>query len=260
MVYIMMKTERLKLIEEMLIKQGTVEVANLCRIFGVAEMTIRRDLSELVNREIAVRSHGGATLAVHGVYSESPYELRIKHHLKEKEAIARLALPYVVDGEKIFFDSSTTAHCLARLINNEQNFLVVTDTLPTALELNSRSNVKVVTLGGELKKSTCSNIGMFAEQMLQSMHFNPAFIGLSRISEDGLLSTTSTSELSIKRTVIEHSQKVVVLVDSSKLLDHDFLEIGNLSQVSTLITDSNMPTSFLSFARKLGVEVLVAEV
>ena len=53
----MLKDERLKEIETMLQTNGKVEVGNLCRIFNVTEMTIRRDLNDLVARNLAVRSH-----------------------------------------------------------------------------------------------------------------------------------------------------------------------------------------------------------
>lgn len=43
----MLKDERLKEIETMLQTNGKVEVGNLCRIFNVTEMTIRRDLNDL---------------------------------------------------------------------------------------------------------------------------------------------------------------------------------------------------------------------
>ena len=50
----MLKDERLKEIETMLQTNGKVEVGNLCRIFNVTEMTIRRDLNDLVARNLAV--------------------------------------------------------------------------------------------------------------------------------------------------------------------------------------------------------------
>lgn len=255
----MLKDERLQQIREMLQQYGRVEVSSLCRIFNVAEMTIRRDLNELVDQKLAVRSHGGAILPPENILNERPYELRITHNLTEKEAIAKMALPLIQDGHKVFFDSSTTVYYLARLITNSQNFLVVTDTISTALELNSRTNIKVVCLGGELKKTTCSCAGLFAEQMLKSMYFNIAFLGLPNISPTGILSTSSMAELSIKRTVMEHSTSTVVLADSSKLGSPDFLQLGHLSEIDTLITDSNIPQSFVDYCITLGVKVIIAK-
>ena len=77
------------------------------------------------------------------------------------------------------------------------------------MELNARTSLRVVCLGGELKKTTGSCTGTFAEQMLKSMYFNTVFIGLPRISKTGVLSTSSMSELSIKRAAIDHASQVI---------------------------------------------------
>lgn len=244
----------------MLKTNGRVEVSQLARLFKVTEMTIRRDLDDLMQRNIAVRAHGGAMLPPDNVLSERPYEMRIMVNRMEKEAIAEEALKLLQDGDRVFFDSSTTVFCLAQLISNTQNLLVVTDTLSTANELKSRSHVKVVCLGGELQKETGSCTGPFAEQMIQAMHFNTAFIGLPKISMTGVLSTSSISELRIKQTAIERAEKVVVLIDSSKIGNPEFLEVGHLSQVDTLITDAKIDPKFVTYCKSLNVNVIIANV
>lgn len=256
-----LKDERLQQITDMLKTNGKVEVSNLCRLFNVTEMTIRRDLGELADKKVAIRSHGGAILTPDNILSESPYEIRITHKLKEKQAIAKEALPFIKDGDRVFFDSSTTVYCLARLVNNAQKFLAVTDTLSTALELNARTDLKVVCLGGELKKTTGSCTGIFAENMLDTMHLNTAFIGLPNISPQGILSTSSTSELAIKRIILSHTDRVIVLADSSKLGPADFLSIGHLSEVSVLISDTGLPRDFVDYCNGLkNVQLLLVPV
>ncbi len=256
----MLREERLQQITQMLRLYGKVEVGTLCRAFGVTEMTIRRDLAVLVEQDLAVRSHGGAFLPPTSIFNENPYELRITHNLPEKRAIAREALKLLEDGQRIFFDASTTVLCLARLITNAHNLLVVTDTISTALELNSRHTIKIMCLGGELRKNTGACHGVFAENMLNAMHFNIAFIGVPRISPNGVLTTSSTPELSIKRLAMKNADKVVLMVDHSKLGSPDFLVQGSLEDIDALITDDKMPEAFLNTVRDAGVEVIVAKV
>lgn len=256
----MLREERLREIEAILRKTGMVEVSKLSKIFNVTEMTIRRDLDDLVQRKIAIRSHGGAILPPDNILTERPYEMRIKINRAEKEAIAKEAVKLIQSGDRVFFDSSTTVFCLAQMIANTQNLLVVTDTLITATELNSRTNVKVICLGGEVQKETGSCAGPFAENMIRSMNFNYAFIGVPRISMNGILSTSSISELNIKKAAMERARKVVVLVDSSKLGEPEFLEVGHLSQIDTLITDSKIPPEFVDYCKSCNVQVIVAKV
>ena len=58
----MYKNNRLKQIQSFLELHGSVDISALSRELGVSEMTIRRDLSILVSRGTAVRTHGGAIL------------------------------------------------------------------------------------------------------------------------------------------------------------------------------------------------------
>ncbi|MDO4277903.1 MAG: DeoR/GlpR family DNA-binding transcription regulator [Lachnoclostridium edouardi] len=256
----MLKSERLLQIQAMLNKYGKVEVSNLCRIFNVTEMTIRRDLNQLEKQNLAIRSHGGAIALRDNADPQRLHYMEISSHMAEKEAIAAAAMPLIPNGSRLFFDSSTTVYCLARCLANTQNLLVVTDTLTTALELNSRTNIHVMCLGGELQKNTNSCSGIFAENMLHSMRFDYAFIGLYGISADGYLSTPSTSEFSLKRTVIEHSAHTVVLIDSSKLVAPNFLQLGHISEIDTIVTDSNAPQSFIDNCKQHDTNLIIANV
>lgn len=98
----MLKSERLLQIQAMLNKYGKVEVSNLCRIFNVTEMTIRRDLNELEKQNLAIRSHGGAVAVRENADPQRPYYMRISSHMAEKEAIAAAAMPLIPNGARLF--------------------------------------------------------------------------------------------------------------------------------------------------------------
>lgn len=63
---------------------GSVRVADLAREFGVAELTIRRDIGALADRGLLTRVHGGATLrsrldttVAHGARGSDPPRFRV---------------------------------------------------------------------------------------------------------------------------------------------------------------------------------------
>lgn len=142
-------------------------------------------------------------------------------------------------------------------MTNEHSLLVVTDTISTALELNTRSNVKVLCIGGELRKTTNSCHGYFAEQMLGDLHFDLAFFSVPRVTPDGRLCTPSAAELPIKKMAMERANKVVLMVDSSKLGPPDLLTQATLDDIDILFTDEGMDPAFLATCGKMGVEVHV---
>lgn len=256
----MLRAERLLEIEAILGNQGKVEVTTLCRLLSVTEMTIRRDLDDLERRGIAIRTHGGAMVPNEQILTERPYEARILRNPKEKEAIAKSALSLIKDGDRVFFDSSTTVFCLAKQLPNFKKLAVVTDTLETAIEVNNRSNIQVLCLGGELRKNTGSCVGSFTERMLDELHFTICFIGLPKVTMEGILSTSSVGQQQIKRRVIAQSEKVVLMVDGSKLGQAEFFEIEKLSKVDVLITDESMDREFLDFCTAQGIETIIAPI
>lgn len=255
----MLKEERLQQITQMLRQYGKVEVNHLSRVFGVTEITIRRDLNALEEKGVALRSHGGAFLNDKLIFTEQPYQLRAVHNRQEKEALAQAALPMLTNGQKVFFDSSTTVLALAQLTTNDHNLLVVTDTISTAMELNARSGIKVLCIGGELRKTTCSCHGYFAEQMLEGLHFDIAFFSVPRVTANGLLSTPSAAELPIKKMAMARADKVVLMVDHSKLGLPELLTQSTVKEIDILITDPLMPAPFLESCRKAGVQIIIAD-
>jgi DeoR/GlpR family transcriptional regulator of sugar metabolism len=255
----MLKSERLKIIEDTIARSGRVEVAQLSRLLSVSEMTIRRDLSELARQKRVIRSHGGALLFPDTGLTESPYELRLSTNIAKKQLIAHAALSLIEQGSRVFFDCSTTTYCLSKIITNEHNILAVTDTLFTAMELNAKPNVRVIALGGEVSKTTNSCVGGIAESLLDTMYFNTAFIGVPSISEDGILSVSSVKDMEIKKSVIQRSERCVVLIDGSKIRRPEFLRLGHISDISTIITDESIPASFVDYCRTQHCELIIAK-
>lgn len=256
----MKRNERLKKIEDLLLQCGKIEVASLCQMFNVSEMTIRRDLTILVEKRKAVRSHGGAILPADSILTERPYNLRYTVRTEQKKAIAKAAITLLDESNIIFFDSSTTAHWIAKLMTDDYSILAVTDTLYTALELNVHPNVRVITLGGETSKTTGSGSGIFAEATLKAMTFDIAFIGAPSIAADGTVSIASTSELSIKRMVIQQSKLRILVADSSKVGDIAFLHLAHISEFDIFITDSGISESFYNYCKQQGIRIIVADV
>src|SRR6476620_982673 len=53
-------------------RSGSVRVRDLARELGVSELTIRRDIAALAERNLVTRVHGGATLPTQGAPARRP--------------------------------------------------------------------------------------------------------------------------------------------------------------------------------------------
>src|SRR5450755_4939942 len=90
---------RARIVEQVQLTGG-VRVSELTLLFGVSDMTIRRDPDTLANRGLVAKVHGGATRA--GPSTEKPaFASKAVRELTEKEAIAAEAASLVRPGGAI---------------------------------------------------------------------------------------------------------------------------------------------------------------
>ena len=255
----MLRDLRQSQILDLIRSKGSVEVSEVSRAFGVAEVTIRRDLDDLANRKRILRTHGGGVLIQSQASSETPLDARLGERRAEKEAIARCALGMMREGQKIFLDSGSTLFCVARLMDNSKRLTVVTNALNVATEVNLRTNVSVISVGGDLRKNTFSCVGYFAEEMLAQLTLDCAFLGVGGITPDGHLCEVSDLEVAVKRAAIRAAKQVVVLADHTKIGAKEFARTASLKDVDVLVTDSKAPRALCARYRKTGVDVRIVE-
>ncbi|MCA9774440.1 MAG: DeoR family transcriptional regulator [Myxococcales bacterium] len=94
------RTDRQKALLDHLGEAGTGSIDDLCRHFGVSEMTIRRDLSALQREGLLIRTHGGAKLT-ESAFFEISFEAKATQFVKEKKRIAERAAEMVREDLEI---------------------------------------------------------------------------------------------------------------------------------------------------------------
>ena len=181
-------------------------------------------------------------------------------NIAAKKAIAKIALEYIVDGTKLFFNSSSSVLCLVNLIDNSRRLMIATDTISIADELNKRANVTVIQIGGELCKNTLSSSGYMAEAMLRQFHFDTAIVGIKAIDHQGDLYCSSIAERGIYEALFDTADRIIVLADSGKIGHKDFVKVCNMKSIDTLITDENIPEEHLKTFRENGFNVRLAQI
>ena len=91
-------------------EDSSVTVSQLKEIFGVSEVTIRKDLRILQDRKLLIRVHGGA-LKESSTNQKEPDEHNFSFkqmvNSREKQAIGRAAAAHIKDGDTILIDSGT---------------------------------------------------------------------------------------------------------------------------------------------------------
>ena len=232
----MLPAERKRRIVEIVTEQGGQSVDELATRLDVSKATVRRDLSDLEERGLVERSHGGA-VPVMSVGGEQTYDQREVQNLDAKRAIAARAVEEIRDGAVVFFDSGTTTMEVARAAPTDGSFLAVTNSPRLAIELGKEENDVKLT-GGTLRRRTRALVGPTAESFMERMHFDLLFLGTNAISDDGSLTTPNEDEARMKELMVERSNRVVLVSDTSKLSKQSFVEFAHLDDVDMFVTDA----------------------
>ncbi len=249
------QTRRKRYILETLHKDGYVGVVDLARSFDVSGMTVRRDLTELENDGLLVRTHGGAVKSstVDHIFS---FDSRVNRNSERKEELCRAASCFVCDHDTIFVDCGTTLYRLSRYLKARRGVRVITNSLPMMSELSGNEELTVTVTGGDLVRDRRALYGRIAESMIATVHADKAFIGADGVSIAGGLSSYDEQEGAISRSMAKKSDTVYLLCDSSKIEHDSYYTYGKLSLLDYLITDMEFSREIIRTYRREGIEII----
>jgi DeoR family transcriptional regulator of aga operon len=249
-----MQMKRHQAILDLLQNEGYIGVSELCKMFNVSAVTIRKDLKLLENKGLLFRTHGGATF-------ENPYindrnvSEKEKIHIKEKNAIALAAVKLIKPEDSIMIGSGTSMQSLAKAINIEGHLNVTTSSLNVSLELTKSPHYDILQLGGNVRHSSSSVTGHFSQAILENISCNLLFLGVDGIDMGYGCTTTSLSEAMLNKKMIESAQKIIILADSSKFNRKGFGKICDISEIHHIITDSGISSTLAQEIRDHGIQL-----
>ena len=94
--------------------------------------------------------------------------------------------------------------------------------------------------------------------MISNYSCSKLFIGGDGVDFDFGLSTSSTMEAKMNQLMIQNSEKVIVLADSTKISKRGFGKITDLDKIHVLITDEGIKKRDVERFEDLGIEVVIA--
>jgi len=259
----MLKGARQAKILQLVREEGQVSNEGLGRLFGVSGATIRRDLRELANRGLLEAEYGGAVDVNWSSGADEPlYQAKMQLNFDAKRRIGMEALAHVRDGDTIMLDSGSTTFQVAVGLKHSriQNLTVVTSDIKIAGELGDteNSNLTLVVTGGIARTSRYTLYGPFAEATLRNLHAHTAFLGADgAVVERGILNA-NLDEVPTKQLLIEQSDRVIVLADSSKFGKNFPFRVCGWDKVDTVITESLLFPTEADFFRLNDIRVDIA--
>ena len=241
----------------MLVREsGSATVSGLEKELGISAATARRDLAVLERQGKVKRTHGGAVppgLTQH----EDSFQQRLGEAVEAKKRLARAAARLLEADETVFIDSSTTAYFAAqRILSGTSGVTCLTNLVPV-MDLFSTadpSGASMVGLGGIFRALTLSFVGPCTIHTIESYMADKAFLSVKGITSEGYLTDINPLEAEVKKAMIRHAERPVLLVDGRKFEQRGFSVIAHVSEVSLVVT-AEASRAHVEALRDLGVEV-----
>lgn len=246
-------SERRREITTMIRTRGSVQVATLSEMFNVSMQTIRKDLHYLEERGVATRAYGGAiSTEVVNASVEPAIETKRASHTEAKERVGRLAAGMVRPGDSIMLDSGTTTLQIARFLPDDEDLTVVTNDFDILSVLTQKRKIKVVMLGGELRRRNMAFYGAQTVAALDDLLLDKLFLGVDGLDIERGVTTHHEPEAQLNRRMVETAREVVAVTDASKFGRICLHRIIDLGELDALVTDAAAPEYIDEAADRLG--------
>ncbi|MEU0084636.1 DeoR/GlpR family DNA-binding transcription regulator [Streptomyces sp. NPDC006274] len=262
----MSKHERWSRLLELLAAEGRLDVEDAATALEVSPATIRRDLDELAEQQMLVRTRGGAV--AHGVSYELPLRYKSSRQASEKQRIAAAVAELIGEGDVVGLNGGTTTTEVARALAlragagrrdspdaSGPSLTVVTNALNIAGELAVRPQIKIVVTGGVARPQTYELVGPLTVGVLNEVVLDVAVLGVDGVDPRLGLMTHQEDEASISRLFAERARRVIVVTDSSKMGRRAFARICGLDRVDVLVTDSALSADMAARLAEAGIKV-----
>lgn len=248
-------TDRHEYILKKIKLNNKVAIQELSDEMNVSSVTIRKDLKLLEEKNLLFRTKGGASNN-NPYASDRPILLKESINSEEKNKIAEAAAKLIKDNDSILIGSGTTAYALARVLSPAHELTVITPALKVALELCNKPKIDVIQLGGLIRPNSSSVAGQYAMRILDEISCSMLFIGVDGIDLDFGITISNLTEATLNQKMLQTSQKVVVLADSSKFGKRGLGKICNLEDVDYIITNQETSNKYIIALEEIGIKVI----
>lgn len=251
----MLGIERRQKIMDILQKNKKVYVAKLAQEFGITEETVRRDLEKLENQNLLQRSYGGAVL-MEKTNEDLSFDQRSITHVAEKRKITEKAHQLIEKGDTIFMDSSSTALMLRPYLENKENITIITNSIRLLYDAALNTNLHIISTGGKLKENSFALIGPTALDTIDKFTVDVAIISCKALNKEHGFMESTEEEAMIKKNMLKHARKIILLADHHKFDKIAFTRIGYLEEIDTLITDQRPNQEWCNLLQEKNIQLI----
>jgi DeoR family myo-inositol catabolism operon transcriptional repressor len=239
------KEDRISELEDYIIEKERASIEELCSVFNVSKNTMRRDINQLEAQGKIKKVYGGIILT--DKKTTEPFESREVKNKAAKLIIAELASTFIEDGDIIYIDSGTTTMHMIPYLSEMKNVTIITNNLHVILNSLPYQNLNVISTGGTLFRRTNSFVEAGAVSSLKKYNISKAFLATTGVSIAKGITNSSSLEYDIKRYIVEHCDKKILLADNTKLGKVSLITYYDLKDIQVFISDQKPEQEYVDF-------------
>ena len=253
----LLASERILEIENLVIKNGKVTVLELAKRFKVSPDLIRKDLRKFEHHDLIQRVHGGAILKRH-IPNPSSIEARLHLYVDEKQHIATKALELMADKNIIFLDISSISYYIAEALKNiQRKITVITNMLAVTQLLIQNDNIQIITIGGEFNRYLGGYIDGIAQTQVRQFITDIAFIGTGGLDAvNDTLSIHNIADGHMKQSIISMSKHPYIMATHEHFTSDARYIFDHLSNVNGVITDFTVTEDIIYSFQKAEIDLI----
>ncbi|CAN5717596.1 DeoR/GlpR family DNA-binding transcription regulator [soil metagenome] len=251
------RNERMRRLLTLLHDRGRLDAAALCSELVISPATLRRDLTDLEDQGLLVRTHGGAR-AIDPTKSEIPVRLRDHLGVAAKRRIAQHAAALIPFGPHVVaLTGGVTTAEVAKALKGHADLTIVTNSLSLAVDCAVDAHMKVIMTGGRVRANSLEAVGPLAEATIEAVNVGTAILGADGMSADNGATTFDETEARAAAAMAARAQRVVVAVDGTKIGKVNLAKMIGLAEIDDLVTDAGADPIELDKIAASGVRIRV---
>jgi DeoR family glycerol-3-phosphate regulon repressor len=160
-------------------------------------------------------------------------------------------------NKSMFISGGSTMEIVAQEISRLSTICVITNNIHAAFHLYSKKEIDLLMPCGRVRHHNGGIVGTAAIDFIGNFQADYMLMGIGAISPDGLLLDYDYDEAMIMKRMMEKAREVILVTDGSKFEQNAIAQVGNLSDVSCLVTDRKPSANICQLMAEHNVSLVI---
>lgn len=256
------KEERREKIISIIKENNGASVKELAQKLDVSDMTIRRDIRVLEEKNIVETFHGAIVYnsKIDNPINEDNKEYSLDSHSlikdREKYLIGQKAASMIKEDDIIIIDIGTTTEKLSQAMDDIKCTALVFSS-NNLINLLFKKNVDLIIGGGNLHRDSGMMESSQSIEMMKNIRASKLFLSAAGVHKDLGITCENSYELNSKKIIIKNSLEVILLADSSKFGAVKSTHFADLSDIDTIISDKGLSEEWQEYIEEIGINLIL---